>query len=144
MPRLDENAANRVNEAEESSGIMDEGIYEMILTKVETASGDKGTYWKWTFKVPEDAPKYPKWNQWLNTSLSEASAWRLKEVFKAFGVTPDTDTDDLIGQRVRVEVGTTIIQKGPRTGEAGNQVKKVLPLSGDGNSAAEGTSGGLF
>lgn len=140
MPRLDETAASRVEEAESSSGVMDEGIYEMTLISVEVKPGaENGPYWKWTFKVPEDATKYAKWQQWLNTSLSERSAWKLKEVFEAFGVTPDTDTDDLIGQRVRVEVGQNTIQKGPRAGEVGNNVKKVLPLDG-GNSA--GNSGG--
>ncbi len=137
MPRLDENAAQKVASAESTGGLMDEGIYEMILTQVEAASGPKGTYWKWEFTVPEDAPKFGKWKQWLNTSLSEASAWRLKDVFAAFGETPDVDTDDLIGRRVRVEVGVNTIQSGSRTGEPGNNVKKVLPLEGGSDSGSE-------
>ncbi len=140
MPKLDENAAQKVASAESTGGIMDEGIYEMTLTKVEVATGPKGTYWKWEFTVPEDAPKFGKWKQWLNTSLSEAAAWRLKEVFEAFGTTPDADTDDLIGQSVRVEVGVNTIQSGPRTGEPGNNIKKVLPLDG----ATAGGSESMF
>lgn len=142
MPKLDETAATKVAETEEGSSVMEEGIYEMMLVSVEEKPGtDKGPYWNWTFQVPEDAAKYPKWRQWLITSLSEASAWRLKEVFKAFGVEPDTDTDELIGQRVRVQVGVRTIQGGARTGEIGNQVKKVMPLD---ESDTDSGGGNLF
>lgn len=141
MPRLDDSAASRVAEAETSSGVMDEGIYEMILIEVEAKEGPNGPYWNWTFAVPEDAERYPKWRQWLVTSLSEKSAWRLKETFAAFGVDPDTDTDELIGQRVRAQIGQHTIQKGARAGEVGNNIKKLLPV--DESAGAEG-SGGLF
>lgn len=131
MPKLDETAATTVAEAEEAASVMEEGIYEMILVSVEAKEGPKGPYWNWTFRVPEDAPKYAKWQQWLITSLTPESAWRLKETFKAFDATPDTDTDDLIGKTVRVQVGVRTIQSGARAGEIGNQIKKVMPLSGD-------------
>ncbi len=142
MPKLDENAAKTVADAESSGGLMEENIYEMILTEVtatnkegEPLVGPNGPYWNWTFTVPEDAPRYAKWNQWLITSLSDKAAWKLKETFEAFGATPDTDTDELIGKRVRVEVGVRTIQKGERKGELANQVKSVLPLDGDVASA---------
>lgn len=141
MPRLDETAAQRVNEAETTSGVMDEGIYVMTLLEVEAKEGPNGPYWNWTFVVPEDAEKYPKWRQWLVTSLSEKSAWRLKETFAAFGETPDVDTDDLIGRQVRAQIGQHTIQKGARAGEVGNNIKKLMPLDESGET---GGSGGLF
>lgn len=147
MPKLDDNAAKTVADAESTGGLMEEGIYEMVLTEVTAEGkdgqplvGPSGPYWNWTFTIPEDAPRYAKWNQWMITSLSEKAAWKLKEVFAAFGVTPDTDTDDLIGKRVRVEVGTRTIQKGERAGEVANQVRSIMPLDGDAAPAA-GTKG---
>lgn len=146
MPKLDSDAAKRVEDAESSGGLMEEGLYEMVLTEVTATgkdgkplSGPAGPYWKWEFTVPEDAPRYPKWKQWVNTSLSEQAAWKLKEVFEAFGRTPDTDTDELIGQRVRVEVGTRTIQQGERTGEVANQVRSVLPLDPSASATPAGS-----
>lgn len=128
MPKLNADKAKEVADSESTGGIMDDGIYEMLLKDVEVQDGPKGPYWKWTFKVPEDAPRYKGWQQWLNTSLSEAAVWKLKEVFDAFGAPTDTDTDELIGKRVRVVVGSRTIQKGKRAGEQGNQVEEVLAL----------------
>jgi hypothetical protein len=134
VPKLNDDVANQVNEAESTGGVMEEGIYEMYLKQVDDQKdgkplmGEKGPYWNWTFVVPEDAERYKNWNQWLITSLSESAAFKLKEVFAAFGVSPDTDTDELIGKRVRVEVGVRTIQKGARAGEVANQVKTVYPL----------------
>ena len=144
MPRLDETAAEKVATAEATGGLMAEGTYEMILNEVKVGKGEKGPYWTWEFVVPADAPKYAKQRQWLNTSLSEASAWRLKEVFAAFGATPDTDTDDLLGQRVRVQVGVSKIQKGPRTGDDKNEVRSVKTLDGGANSDGDSGSGSVF
>lgn len=123
---------------------MEDGIYTMRLAEVSAATGDKGPYWIWKFQVPEDteeehAKRYKKWNQWLNTSLSEASAWRLKDVFAAFGVSTDTDTDELIGARVRVQIGSGVIGKGKRAGEPKNEVEKVLPLDPAGAGAGKGS-----
>lgn len=147
MPKLDKDAATKVAEVESSTGIMDEGVYEMTLIEVQARPGEKGPYWSWTFKMPEDAPRYGKWQQWLNTSLSEASAWKLKEVFDAFGVPTDTDTDELIGRKVRIKVVQTTAKTGKRAGELVNQVAEVLPLEnpgGEGGSSAKTGGKNLF
>lgn len=134
MPKLNAEVVQSVEEAESSGGLMEDGVYVMALIEVndskegEPLMGPKGPYWNWTFKVPEDAERYKGWQQWLTTSLSEAAAFKLKEVFEAFGVSPDTDTDTLIGELVRIEVGTRVIQSGPRMGDSVNHVKGVYPL----------------
>lgn len=134
MPKLNDQQATAVDEAESTGGVMEEGIYEMFLVSVKDQengkplTGENGPYWKWEFQVPEDAERYKNWHQWMNTSLSEAAAWKLKETFAAFGASTATDTEDLIGMRVRVEVGVRTIQKGARTGEPANQIRKLYPL----------------
>lgn len=145
MPRLNDDVANQVEEAESTGGLMEAGIYEMELVSVKDSKdgkpleGPAGPYWVWDFQVPEDAERYKNWHQWVNTSLSEKAAFKLKEIFAAFGVSPNTDTDDLIGMRVRVDVGTRTIQSGPRIGEEANTVKAVYPLE-DAPAATNGSA----
>lgn len=137
MPKMNKDAAKRTAEAENTGGVMEPGIYIMRLAEVVVKPGEKGPYWKCTFKVPEDtaeehAKKYKNWNQWLNISEGESSDWKRKEFFEAFGVPTNTDTDELIGRYVRVTVDASTIQSGPRTGEASSKVSTLLPLDTDG------------
>lgn len=135
MAKLDADAARKVAEAESTGGVMEEGIQVTTLIEVQTEDkngkplvGPKGPYWIWVFKNPADAPRYAGWQHWLRTSLSEAAAFKMKEVFEAFGVPTDTDTDELIGRSVRVAVGQYTKQEGPNAGQLGNSVESVLPL----------------
>ncbi len=139
MPKLDDDAAKKVSEAESGSALMEEGIYEMVLTACTAADKegqplktDAGPYWSWEYTVPEDAERYAKRKVWDKTWLTDASAWKLQQVFEAFGVPTSTDTDELVKKsaRVLVEVNTYSIQKGPKAGEVRNGVKQVLPLAG--------------
>lgn len=134
MPKLPNSTVKSVNESESQGALMPDGVYRMRLREVEASknNGPSGfPYWTWTFEVPEDADEFKKRRQWLTTSLSDKAAFKLKETFDAFGATPDTDTDELIGQYVDVVVGSRTIQKGARTGELANTVEKVLPDGGD-------------
>lgn len=128
MPQLPGDKAAQVAEAESNGGLIEDGLYEMYLKDVEEAQGGKGPYWKWTFAFPEDAPQYKNWHQWLNTSLTPESAWRLKEAFDAFGVPTDTDTDTLVGKRVLVSIGSQTAQAGARKGELVNFIRNLHPL----------------
>jgi hypothetical protein len=130
MPKLNPQAAKTTSEAESTGGLMDDGIYRMQLrsVKVSDKPGPSGHfYWTWEFEVPADADQYPKRRQWATTSLSPEAAWKLKEVFDAFEVPVDTDTDELIGRYVDVEVGHRTISKGQRAGELANSVGKLFP-----------------
>ncbi len=147
MPKLDGKAAEQVNQAESGATLIEEGTYEMVLTAVTATGkdnkplvGPNGPYWKWELTFPEDAPRYAKRKQWVNTSLSESAAWKMKEHFDAFGVSADTDTDDLVaaGARCLVVIGTQTIQEGAQAGEVRNNPTKLLPL--DGVVASNGTS----
>lgn len=143
MPKLNKKLAEATEKAEGlNTELVDEGIYIVELKSVETREGkdSKKPYWLWTFEVPEDADEHGSKRFWLNTSLSENALWKLNEVFGAFGVTPDTDTDELVGEKVRLVISQRPIGAGPRMGEVTNQVETVLVLDED-EDAEDGSDG---
>lgn len=128
--------------------LVPEGIYTVTLKSVETKEGkdSKKPYWLWTFEIPDDSEDHEDHTGkrfWLNTSLQENALWKLKEVFGAFGVDADTDTDTLVGEPVRIVVSQRPIGAGPKMGELTNQVENVLPADasededGDGDDAPD-------
>lgn len=130
MPKLDKKTAAAVEE-NEGSGFepIPDGRYELQLRDVTVAEGPQGPYWKWEFEIPDDAPDYQGRRFWVNTSLSERAQWKLKETFDAFEVPADTDTDELIGQRVIGYVSVGTINSGQRKGQKSNNVDNLYPLS---------------
>lgn len=147
MPQLDGTAADKVKNAESSSGLMDEGWHEMILVAVHdkdksgnALSGEKGPYWRWELQVPEDAEKFRNWRQWRNVSLSDEAAGMMKDMFAAFGADPSVNTDELLGQRCRVQVGVRTIQQGANVGDKTNFIKKVEPLTDAAPGVGKATS----
>lgn len=136
MPQLPAAIAGQVNDAENPFGLMEPHVARAILTKVEVGEGAKGPYWKWLFKTTGDS-QYPNRNITHITSLSAAAAYGLKETFDAFGVPTTTDTDELIGETVRLKISQRTISKGPRAGELDNNVRGVLV---DVDGAGEGSS----
>lgn len=138
IPKLSSNTAAKVEEAEGGNfEAIPEGIYALVLEDVEVKEGPKGQYWSWTFKVAE-GEEYAGRKFWNNTSLSDDAFWKLKETFEAFGVSPDTDTDTLIGDRVRAMIVQKIAEKGKRAGELQNEIKTLLPLDPDKAKSAPG------
>jgi hypothetical protein len=134
MPKLAEDKAQQVNETEGSSfEAYPEGIYQGTLQDVEVREGQKADYWSWRFSdiiSVEDDKKFPG-SLWVNTSLTDAADWKMKEVFAAFGVPADTDTDELLGKEVWLAVSQRVIEKGARMGETGNNVERVMPVGGE-------------
>lgn len=152
MPKLDAQTAAKVNEAEFTGGLMEEGTYRMVLTAVDAVNkktgeplvGAKGPYWSWEFTVPKEAERYAGRKLWSITSLSEESAGNMKMHFDAFGVASDTDTDDLVarGAEVDVVVGKRKINQGVRAGEDQNIVRMLLPVDGVKAASNGGKSNG--
>jgi hypothetical protein len=132
VPKLSKDKAKKVDDAESGYAPFEEGEYIGTLVDVEVRQGPQGEYWSWKFGKlfaaddPEqtEAPGY----LWLNTSLSDAAAWKLQEVFTAFNVPSSTDTDELIGEQCRLIVVQREITKGSRMGQIGNDIGSVLPL----------------
>ena len=141
MPKLNAQKAKAVEETEVNEGggfiLLDPGVYELQLREVEVKTGAKGPYWAWTFEIPEGEHAEGK-RFWENTSLSEDAEWRLKSMFAAFGVSADTDTDDLIGKRIRANIGQETAQQGKVKGKLVNNIESVLPAKDDGASATGG------
>lgn len=141
MPKLNKDTAAKVDETEGAAGgfePLEPGIYVAQLRDVEVKEGKTSgqPYWNWTYEIPEDAEKYGGRRLWNTTSLSEKAFPFLKATFDAFGVPADTDTDDLIGRKVRLNVTKRTIQQGDRKGEMTNQVESVLPLQVGGGTVS--------
>jgi hypothetical protein len=133
VPKLPKEKAKSTDEAESNFEALEEGIYLGTLEEVTTAEGPKGEYWTWRFSdlifIETDA-KAPG-SLWVNTSLSPEAEWKLKEVFEAFGVKANTDTDTLLGDKAQLAVEQRVIEKGARMGEIGNSVVKVMAVGAD-------------
>ena len=140
MPQLPQEEAAAVNEQESSSfDALPEGTYLATLTDVEIREGTVAEYWSWKYGdlvlMDTDPPTPYPGSQWNNTSLSENARWKMKETFDAFGVPADTDTDELLGEPVRLVITQRVIEKGARMGEIGNNVDRVLPAEPDDEDA---------
>jgi hypothetical protein len=66
-------------------------------------------------------------DKWLR--FQEVNRSRMKQFFEAFGYTTDSDTDEMVGERVAIDIEIRTIQSGPRTGERVNGVKAVSPAT---------------
>lgn len=144
MPKLSSAMAEKVDEAESGDfEALPEGIYTAILEgEVEAVDGAKGPYWKWVFKITGDSSGGDEGKgrkMFLNTSLNEAAHWKLKEVFEAFGVPLTTDTDELIGESVKLYLVQKVAEKGKREGDMVNEIKNVYPVN---QGTADAVSGG--
>ena len=150
MPQLSKTTAGAVAEATGSFEPLEDGVYHARLVNVEVKPGAAGPYWAWEYDVT-DQP-YVNRKLWNNTSLSEAALWKLKESFDAYGVETDSDTDELIGQIVKLVVSSRVIQQGARKGETANQIDRVIaadegyeaPASSNGGSKTAGHDDDLF
>jgi hypothetical protein len=146
VPKLPAATAKSTTEAESATREnVPEGIYTVRLRSVESKPPGPGSktgkpFWLWTFEIPEDAEQYGGKRFFLNTSLADSALWKMKEVFDAFGVDPDTDTDELVGDEVRLVISIRPIGSGARAGQPSNQVENVLPLvPGDDEDQGDGS-----
>ena len=133
MPKLTKTQTKAVEEAEDREFVLlPAGEYMGALNDVTVKTGEKGPYWQWEFLLVEDADgeeidqPYPK--LWENTSLSEGAAFRLKAMFEAFGVSADTDTDDLLNQYVVIQVGQEVQARGSNAGKLRNVFLSASPV----------------
>ncbi len=119
--------------AQDTTGVQDQefapmpvGIYHGRLMDVDTSrSGPAGPYW--TFQYDIVTPGFENRKLWDNVSLSEKAAFKRKQVWEAFGVPLDTDTDDMCGSVVKLQVTHRTIQSGAREGEIAEQIGRVSP-----------------
>lgn len=127
MPQLKPDIAERIDETEYTGGVLDPGVYEIILKEVEARPGKVAPVWSWKFEIAP-GQKGAGRTLYSNTSLSEEASWKMREAFEAFGVPATTDTDLLIGQRVKALVYKSIAQGGKREGQYVNAIQELMPV----------------
>lgn len=166
MPKL---AAKDRKKVESSNAIggdfepMPPGRYLADLKDVEARQSNAGNpVWSVTFENIRDLDgnKQPG-RQWYNLNLpttdkapddykKDQATWekyqglcagRIKAFFEAFGYTPDSDTDEMIGETVQIQVGIRTINQGAKAGQQANEVNGVYPLP-EGTDAAAFSGGG--
>lgn len=144
MPKLPAKTQQAAEKAEVGGGgnaPLEEGVYVLRLHGVDaTGSGPAGPYWTFEYRVVEgpDGPQNGRRRLWDRISLSEKAAWRVKQLFTAFGFTLDSDTDEMIGEHVKAYVIQEPIQSGNRAGQMGNSISEYLELPEDWEPPAAG------
>jgi hypothetical protein len=142
MPKLPGQAAADAKKAAQGGGreALEEGTYAGRLTSViaKPAASSGNPMWVWEFEVIDEP--YVGRKLWVNTVLTEKAMWKVGEMFNAFGVPTDTDTDELIGETCLLQVSQQVIQKGARTGQMGNNVDRALPTDETAASMKDGGS----
>jgi hypothetical protein len=139
MAQLGSELSAKIDAAVDPSSLMDEGIYLARLhDKVKVFDG-KTVMWVWPLTIEAEANGAPQANAGRKTDhktwISDAAFYRLKATFDAFGVPTSTDTDELIGKKVRIKLIVKDIHTGEIDDETGlvkltNDVKEVLPAEG--------------
>lgn len=115
MAKLGKDMVKRVNAADDDPfAPIPKGFIKFKLTKVESGKSQSSgkNMWTWIFKAVE--PVAGKEARDWSTFDSE---WKFKQIFGAFGVPADTDTDDLIGKTLIAEVDHRVANQGPRKGK---------------------------
>lgn len=135
MPKLPKKMAQTVEKAEEwgqGRQLLPEGKYAVRLFKVEERDGQKAPQWSWWLTNAHDpeGTEYPG-VQFLNTSLSEAAAGRLKQVFHAFGYSADSDTDEMVGEWVGIYVTQEVQKQGQNAGKTRNEIQYLFEFDPD-------------
>ena len=109
--------------------LLPEGRYAARLQKVTEREGREYPQWSWWFTQLHDVEgnTYPG-TQFLNTSLSPKARGGLRQAFDALGYTPDSDTDEMIGEWAVLYVTQEVAQQGQRAGQTTNRVSSVSPF----------------
>ena len=134
MPKLNASMAAEADKAasEDGPAPVPAGLYvgKLVEVTVSEQPGPSGShYWRWEYQLLDDGYVGKKLS--LITSLSEKARFSMGGAFAAHGVPSDTDTDELIGQKVVLSVSQTTINKGARQGQLTNRVDYTLPYDPD-------------
>ncbi|ASZ74356.1 hypothetical protein SEA_KINGBOB_42 [Arthrobacter phage KingBob] len=156
MPKLPKKVAAAVESAEAISGdfpLLEVGFYYAQLADVEVQDGNYAPVWNLTFENLHKVTTGEKASgkQWLRLNVvteekapanytggdkkwaafHNMSKGQLKSFFEGFGYTPDSDTDEMIGEWAQIKVGVRTIQSGERKGEKVNDVKSISQVPDD-------------
>lgn len=148
MPRLTKDIARKVANTEYDPNKsrtfepLPAGEYVCRLRGVEAKVASTGnSMWTTEWEVAEDG-EFKGRRLWSNIVFTDAAMWKVKEFFYAFDVPETTDTEDLIGECVRLYVSQRVIRGGAKEGQTGNNVDTFAPLSDDDADAITDRDGG--
>lgn len=143
MPKLNSTKAQEVKKAgEEGSSrmLLPAGAYRVKLNDVDSQTSAKGKpMWVWTYTVAEflDGNARNDKGEVINvvgkelkywTVIQDNTLWDLDRVFAAFNAEPDTDTDELIGDEIVVQLDQEISTGGKSKGKTVNVITDFFTL----------------
>lgn len=134
MPKLAADIAREADNAADEGGPapIPVGLYvgKLLGVTVSDKEGPSGShYWTWEYQVMDEGYTAKKLR--LITSLSEKARFAIGGAFAAHGVSSDTDTDELVGDRVLMQVGQRTLDKGTNKGQIVNSIEYTLPYDED-------------
>lgn len=137
MPKLNDNLASQVDGQEVREGFdrtpLEAGTYVVRLREVEAKrSTNDNPMWVCVFEVVSDSEgdaKNKGKRLWTNLVFTDNALWKVAQFFRAFETEANTDTDELLGEQIRVSVSKRVIQSGSREGELGNNIDSFLTLA---------------
>lgn len=127
-----------LSEVEERTSKAGNKYWNCTFTDIENMEGETqpGRLWYTVMlpidKMPDDYKPGPK-----SKAATREEAWetyqaltagKIKAFFEAFGYSEDSDTDEMLGEQVILQVGIETIQQGERTGQKTNRVNAIRPL----------------
>lgn len=136
MPVLPAALSKQADESDSKAfEAFDPGVYSGRLSKIEAkkAAATSNPMWALEFDqiLDMDGDKKPG-KLFTNLVLIDSVAWKIGQFFDAFGVPSNTNTDNLVGHRIRLEVGQRVATQGKREGQLVNEVGAFLePKDGD-------------
>lgn len=111
MTKLSKEMRERVKAADaDPFAPLPKGFYILKLTKVTSGKSNSSgnQMWTWFYKSVE-----PIEGKEVRDYSAFSTEWKFKQIFNAFGVSEDIDTDDLLGQTVIAEIDHQPDQKNP-------------------------------
>ncbi len=155
MPKLLMDKANEVREAAANEGLsgkyafLPEGRYRFKLMDVQDGQSKKGDrMWTWEFRVVSyvSGDGIPRWEDKVvdiserefryYTVIKDNTLWDLARIFDAFKADPGTDTAELIGEEVIVDIRHVVQDRSRRKDKLSEEIGDFYTLE-DGVPKAE-------
>lgn len=149
MPKLPQNIQSAAEDATLNDfSAIPGGTYRVRVKEIDTKKKSSNGNDMWTIQLqvlggPNDLDdtQFAKRVVFDRITLTEAAAWKAKEVFAALGFTLDSDADELVGEVCQVVISQGEIESGSKKGQIGNNVDRWLADT-DGEPDLVGASSG--
>lgn len=132
MPKLNAAKARAAKKAAADGGpsgkLIPRGYIRLKLKKVTSKPSRAGDpMWTWDFVAVAPKGVEGETREW--TVLTDDALWKLGQIFDAFDVEPDTDTDELIGDTLMAEIDHEVQQEGKGKGKKRAVIVQFLDSS---------------